>query len=312
MKIQAIIYLPLIFVYIQSINGLSFKIKIKLILNCFLIIAFSRIITNPYLIHPEGLAEFIQGFKSDMISNQTNHGGADVTFLDKIKMLNNWYLNIVLLMITIIILLSSLYQFLVKKDYGLNKQLSITILLNLVYLIFFINKAWQSYYLACFSLIIIVLHFFILKNYPKKYVLIFTVFICLNIIIQFENFHEYIFKYKFSQNKEVLYFNKSNYILKKYVKPDDNILVVGNGVVNFKELGLNFENIHYVYGNFEKKHILNYNNHYPGRSVIKNFVLVSKTGLNDDVLSLNKKVLGNYYLIEDSQNFILYSLSSNK
>ena len=213
-----------------------------------------------------------------------------------------------MLICTLVILLHSLYHYLCKKDYRLSKQFSITILLNLVYLIFFVNKAWQSYYLACFSLIIIVLHFYVLENYTKKYVLVFSVFICVNIGMQFENFHEIIFKYKFNINKEVYFFKKSNYILKKYVKPEDNILVVGSAVVNFNELGLKYENIHYVYGKFEKRHVINYNDHYPGRNVTKNFVLVSKNRVNDDVLNLNKRILSNYYIIEDTPNFSLYSL----
>jgi hypothetical protein len=312
LKIQAIIYLPIIFLYVISVLNFSLKFKFKIFIYSLMVIFITRIVTNPYLLHPEGLAEFIQGFKADMLSNKTNHGGGDVTFLDKIKMLHNWYFNIVLLILSLIILLNRLYQYLFKKDYTLINQLSITILVNLAYLLFFVNKAWQNYYLLCFTLIIIALHFFILEKYPKRYLLLFSVFIFLNIGMQFEFFYESIYKFKFYQNKDLSYFKSSNLILKKYVKPNDNILVVGYGIVDFTVLGLKYENIHYVFGKFETRHLLNYNNHYPGKNIIKNFVLVSKLGLNKVDFASQKLILSNYHKIGDSPHFILYSLNPIK
>ena len=103
-----------------------------------------------------------------------------------------------------------------------------------------------------------------------------------------------------------------NLILRKYVNPNDNILVVGYGVVDFTELGLKYENIHYVFGKFETKHLLNYNTHYPGRNIIKNFVLVSKLGLNKVDLASQKLILSNYHKLGDSPHFILYSLNHFK
>jgi hypothetical protein len=312
LKIQAIIYFPIIFLYVISIVNFKLKPKFKILICVLVFILISRIVTNPYLLHPEGLEEFIQGFKADMLSNKTNHGGADVTFLDKIKMLHNWYFNIVLLILSLIILINRLYQYLFKKDYSLINQLSITILVNLAYLLFFVNKAWQNYYLPCFTLIIILLHFFILEKYPKRYLIFFSVFICLNIGLQFEFFYESIYKFKFYQNKDLSYFKSSNLVLRKYVKPNDNILVVGQGVVDFSELGLKYENIHFVSGKFETRHLLNYNNHYPGKKIIKNFVIVSKLCLSEADLVSEEKILHSYYKIADSPHFILYSLFQAK
>ena len=312
LKIQSIVYLPILFFYNISITNRSLKFKLKIFIYSLIVIFISRIITNPYLLHPDGLAEFFEGFKADMVSNKTNHGGADVNFLDKIKMLNGWYLNIVLLIFSIVILLNFLYIYIFKKDYTLKKQLSITVTLNLLYLLFFVNKAWQSYYLPCFCLIVIIIHFFVLEKYAKRYVMVFSIFICFNLGLHFENYDEFIYKYKFKHNKDLTYFKRSNYILKKYIKPHDNILIVGYGVVDFNELGLKYENIHYTYGNFESRHILNYNNHYPGRNVTKNFVLVSKLGLSEGDLVSQEKILHGYYKIADSPHFILYSLFQAK
>lgn len=312
LKIQAIIYLPILFLYIISVENFSLKYKFKIFIFSLIIIIVSRILTNPYLLHPEGLAEFIQGFKADMLSNKTNHGGADVTFLEKVKMLHNWYFNVVLFIFSIIILMNHLYEYLFKKVYTLFNQLSIMILANLVYLLLFVNKAWQSYYLPCFVLIIILLHFFVLTKYPRRYLLFFTVFIFLNIGLQFEFFYESIFRFRFKQNKDLLYFKSSNLVLSKYVKPNDNILVVGQGVIDFTELGLKYENIHYTYGNFQSSHILKYNNHYPGRNAVKNFVLVSKLGLSERDLVSQLKILQGYYKIADSPHFILYALNHSK
>lgn len=312
LKIQSIVFLPIVFLYTITISNRSLKGKIKLFSYSLIFIFLCRIVTNPYLLHPDGLEEFIEGYKAIMVSNETNHGEGDVTFLDKIKMLNGWYLNITLLIFSIIIMLNSLYLYLFKKDYSLNKQLSITVMLNLLYLLFFVNKAWQSYYLPCFCLVVIIIHFFVLEKYAKRYVMVFSIFICLNLGLHFENYDEFIYKYKFNHNKDLIYFKSSNYILKKYVKPHDNILIVGYGVVDFNELGLKYENIHYTYGNFELRHILNYNNHYPGRNVSKNFVLVSKLGLSEGDLVSQKKILHSYYKIADSPHFILYSLFQAK
>ena len=247
-----------------------------------------------------------------MLSNKTNHGGADVPFLEKVKMLQNWYFNIVLLIVSILILLNHLYQYLFKKVYTLLNQLSIVILANLMYLLLFVNKAWQSYYLPCFVLNIILFHFFILGKYPKRYLLFFSVFICLNIGLQFDFFYNSIYRFRFRQTKELLYFKSSNLVLRKYVKPNDNVLVVGQGVVDFSDLGLKYENIHYTYGNFESRHVLNYNNHYPGRNAKKDFVLVSKLGVSEGDLLSQENILHSYFKIADSPHFTLYALNHFK
>jgi hypothetical protein len=112
---------------------------------------------------------------------------------------------------------------------------------------------------------------------------------------------------KFSFSNAVLIYGRWGKILSCFIR-SHNILIVGYGVVDFNELGLKYENIHYTYGNFESRHILNYNNHYPGRNVSKNFVLVSKLGLADGDLVSQKIILHSYYKIADSPHFILYSL----
>ena len=110
-KIQVIIFFPILLTYQIIASKASFIKCIKLILFSFCIIFLFRLFTNPYLLHPEGFNAFITGFKSDMISNKTNHGqGGDIPLINKIEMINKNYFNFIIVLTACI---SSLYSVLI-------------------------------------------------------------------------------------------------------------------------------------------------------------------------------------------------------
>jgi len=77
-KIQAITFLPLIFLYIfydnlQNKVNFNFFSKSKLFIKTLLLSFSVFVLTNPYIIHPVGFKAFTNSFLDNLQANRTNH-----------------------------------------------------------------------------------------------------------------------------------------------------------------------------------------------------------------------------------------------
>jgi hypothetical protein len=309
-KIQVIIFFPILLIYQIIANKSNFRKGIKLMLFSFFIIFIFRLITNPYILHPEGFNAFISGFKADMVSNKTNHGqGGTITLFNKIKMINKNYFNFIIVFIACITSLYSVFNLLKSKNQKLISILAVNFLLALIYLLFFVNKSWQHYYLGVILLAIINVENFIFRYLKRYYNLLFSLFILSQIL----NYSAYttLVKNVFKSEDGIIPFRNIPLLLEKKVSPKSNILIVGEASFNFEKLRLSYENIHLVYGPlnsgyFDKTSQLASTYHNFG-FVEKDFIILSKLHKSDNLINEELAMLKlNYTLLNNEKAFMVF------
>ena len=298
LKIQAITCIPIYFFYMLFAKNTRIEI-IKHSLFFFITLVSLRLITNPYLFHPEGFNAFIEGFLSDMNSNKTNHGSGNIiSVFEKIQMINKYYLSYV----SIAIISLSIVLFSLKKLKKITLVILLTFIINIGYLLIFVNKAWQHYYLTSFILLIIILNSVIssVKQRPLIYATI-LIFQTSVLYFYFNNSNE---KDLLSIKNEV---KKVSMWIENDVDKNDSILVLGSASIDMDYLNLNYQNIHRVYGELNRDHFFKYNNHYPGKSVMKKFFVVSKKYNRYNEI---KNIIPNEYtLFKEDENVSVYKVN---
>lgn len=306
-KIQAITFLPFVFVYIfyENFQNKSFKntvTGIKLFIKSVVSLIAIFIITNPYLIHPSGLKVFLTSFTKNMDSNATNHGKVGkVTIGDKISNAIDFYyfesfLFVVLIIISLVLLFSILYKNKIKSILPL---IAIYVVLNLGYLFLMVNKDWNHYYLSVFIISPLLFVYFNDKFSKYKY------YILSGILVVQVSTHIDEYKYVFTEGFNPNEINKSLEdekshsligILGPLVNKDTNILISSFQPFDFRSVGLNYRNIHGIYGPIaladinldaylEKSSLKD-----PTIFVEKDFIVLSKEDIYFDKQKLSKIV----------------------
>ena len=109
---------------------------------------------NPYVIHPKGANAWFQVFISNIESNASNHGiFGDLSLLFKIKnAIELFYVPMVLFIVLLLLSLIALYKEWKSKQLRLSGMAAAYILPNIIYLLFFVNKAWNHYFLPVFMM----------------------------------------------------------------------------------------------------------------------------------------------------------------
>jgi hypothetical protein len=310
LKIQVLIFFPILLTYPIIANKSNFEKGIKLILFSFSIIFLFRLFTNPYLFHPEGFNAFISGFKADMVSNKTNHGqGGTISLFNKIEMINKNYFNFTIVFIASITSLYSVFNLFKSKNQKFISILAINFLLALMYLLFFVNKSWQHYYLGVILIAIIILENFIFSYLKQYYTLLFSMLI----LSQSLNYSVYstLVKNVFKSEDEIIPFRNIPVLLEKKVSPKSHILIVGEASFNFEQLGLSYDNIHLVYGPlnsgyFDKTSQLASNYHNFG-FIEKDFIILSKLHKSENLINEELAMLKvNYTLLNNEKVFMIF------
>ena len=174
-KFQAILFIPMVYAYIfmcMRTQCIIPSIK-RAIVATFGIFAI-WIATNPYLLHPRGFNAWYAMFEGNMNSNATNHGAyTQVSLSDKLAMIDYYYFEIVVFIALLAVV--AYYCFIAGKQAFLATPPNFSTLshaqgtalrfapiaaglgVSFVYLLFFVNKAWEAYYFSSIALAILVL-----------------------------------------------------------------------------------------------------------------------------------------------------------
>ncbi|KAB7892659.1 ArnT family glycosyltransferase [Poseidonibacter ostreae] len=306
-KIQAITFLPFVFVYIfyesfQKKSFINIKIGLKLFAKSFVSLVAIFVITNPYLIHPSGLKVFVAMFLANMESNATNHGKVGtVTIGEKLSNAINFYylesfLFIILILISLVVLFSIFYK---NKSKSILPLIALYIVLNIGYLFLMVNKDWQHYYLTIFTLTPLLL-IYLRDKFPKyKY------FFLIGVLVVQVSTHIDEYKYVFTKGFHSKEISKSKQddishsliaILSPVVDKDTNILISSYQPFDFRILGLNYKNIHGIYGPIAlhsiklDAYLEKSNSKDPSKFVEKDFIVLSKEDIYFDEQKLSKMV----------------------
>lgn len=187
-KIQAIMFIPLIYLYIGSkfifkanLKNLLFAIKNGFFSTLAIIAIF--VITNPYLLNKRGFNAWFNMFTMNMDSNITNHGSyVNVTIMDKLfKVIDFYYIEIINFIILIafcIYFLISIFRF---KPLNTNNLRVFFVplcasLISIIYLFLFVNKTWMNYYVSSIYLLVLILIPLFVLHGSKKLVFIILAF----------------------------------------------------------------------------------------------------------------------------------------
>jgi hypothetical protein len=281
-KFQAITFYPFLFFYIfyenlNLKNFCNFKSKVILLIKSIILTIIIFIITNPYMLHPLGFEAWLANFTFNMYSNNSNHGAG--TILEWNTKISNaivayYFTLVIFIFLAFLITFNSIKYFLHKKKNILN-VISLYAFINLIYLIFFVNKDWQHYYLGV--LVPSSLLFTILRN-KQKYIL--PLFIILNFSLSFEQ-HKKIFFYNPITEQHLQMSQSLVTIFDGKVDKNTNILIDPYVPFDFKSLDLGYKNIHIIYGALSKKHFIK-EEWFPKvyRSFPeKNFIIIKKNSL---------------------------------
>jgi len=322
-KIQAITFIPFIFLYVfydnfQQKNVADFFIKLKLLTKALSISILIFLCTNPYLIHPSGLKAFIDSFVTNMESNTTNHGlYTNITIMDKINnTIDYYYLDafIFVFLIALSVFLSS-YIFRKNKPKNIISIFSILFLINISYLLYNVNKDWQHYYLALFSLAPLLFIPMIAKHKKLKYYILSGILI-IQVITHTQEYYT-VFTKGYHPEKEIPTQEMQQLssvlvnALKNHITKDSNILIEGYVPFDFKKLGLTYKNIHIIWGPLQM-HMINLENYLEKNNTkdSKNFkkidyVILPKNSIYFDKEKLKTKIEQNNYndALEIIENF---------
>jgi len=300
-KIQAITFYPFLFFYIfyenfNLKNFYNFKSKIILLIKSIFFTIIIFIILNPYILHPLGFEAWLVDFSSNMKSNNTSHGAGEILeWNEKItNAINAYYFTFAIFVILgFLITFNSIKYFLHKKKNILN-IVSLYALINLIYLIFFVNKDWQHYYL---SVLIASSLLFIIKSKKIKYIL--PLFIIINFALSFEQYKKIFFYNPIT--KQHLQMSQSLVdIFSGKVDKNTNILIDPYVPFDFKSLDMGYKNIHIIYGTLSKKHFIKEEWHKVYPSFVsfseKNFIVIKKSSLYFYPDKFNSRADKNEYL----------------
>ncbi len=283
-KIQAITFYPFLFfcIFYENFNlknFYNFKSKVILLIKSIIFTIIIFILTNPYILHPLGFEAWLVDFADNIKSNNTNHGTGEILkWKEKItNAINAYYFTFTIFVILVfLITFNSIKYFLNRKKNILN-VISLCVLINLIYLIFFVNKAWQHYYL---SVLIASSLLFIIQSKKTKYILL--LFIMINFTLSFER-HKKIFFYNPITEQHLQMSQSLVDIFSGEVDKNTNILIDPFVPFDFKSLDMGYKNIHTIYGALSKKHFIreDWYKVYPAFVFFseKNFIVIKKSSL---------------------------------
>jgi len=317
-KIQAITFMPLIFLYIfydnfQNKNIHNFFSKSRLFIKTLLLSFSVFLITNPYIIHPIGFKAFKNSFFNNIDSLSSHSDIITYSITDKINNAIDFYYFDKYFFI-IIILISFFLSFKIlnkKKSKNIFYLVAFYFFINICYMLIIVNKDWQQYYLPLF----IVAPLFlipIIKNYKK---IKFYILIGLLGIQATTHFHSYkvIFMKDYGAPKKIIGENItqkkkimdiSNLLirdLRDHVKKDTNILIENGIPFDFLSLGLSYNNIQIIYGQLKKSMFqLEYYSKNSNSKNLKNFkenefIILSKNSIYFKEEKLNQEVVKDGY-----------------
>jgi hypothetical protein len=125
---------------------------VQILAASFVSIVIIFVILNPYVIHPKGANAWFQVFVSNIESNASNHGRVGELSLEfKIKnAIELFYVPMVLFIMLLLLSLIAIYKEWNSKQLRLSGMAAAYILPNTLYLLIFVNKAWNHYYLPIF------------------------------------------------------------------------------------------------------------------------------------------------------------------
>lgn len=263
-KYQAITALPLLLIYFyyEEVRRLDIVSTLRRLptLLCALTLAVGVFLAgNPYIIHPLGWNAFASSFVGAMDSNATNHGLAEeVTISDKINgAISDSYMNVIFFFILSLSALWLCLEYFRKSRPTAASVVAINFLANIIYLLLFVNKTWQIYYLPTIMVgLVLLLHYLPSLNRTWQ-----VRTLLLVLIVQIVSFGSH-YSITLTQSRDngvpdhITYSTPqldavNSFIidsLRPEVTPTTTILLTPYTPFEYEQIGLSFERVRIIYG----------------------------------------------------------------
>lgn len=257
-KIQAITFFPILILYIFKQEIFTFKFtdfvyNLKIALKSFAIIIAGFVVTNIYIIHPVGWSVFWRAFLDNLQSNATDNGsGSVISIGEKLaSAVGQYYFSPLILFGLIILALYFIFKYLKNKSGDISAIVGITFIINLVYLLVFVNKAWQHYYLPVIMLGLFLLAPFISSIKKNKTQLIIISTICLfQLALSYKNLQA-VFNLEYKPGVLESNLAISNFVTSKLdgqITSADNILISPTTGLDLAKLSINYRRVFVING----------------------------------------------------------------
>jgi hypothetical protein len=253
-KLQGITFYPFLFFYIFYENFIrknlhELKDKTILLFKAVFLTIVTFVVTNPYIVHPLGFKAWLADFTANMESNRTLHGsGIVLEWYEKIvNVIDIHYFSIVVFITLVLFVVFTSIEYFSNNKRNIINVISLYILINLVYLIFFVNKDWQHYYL---TILVISVLLFTLKFKYNHYLIV--ALILINIIFTF-NTHYKNFTHNPIKQKQLEQSQLLKEVFKGQIDKDTNILISSMVPFDYTSVGLKYKQMHTIYGPLRKK-----------------------------------------------------------
>ena len=264
-KYQAVTVLPVLIIYvfyenIQSLNFHDIKNKIRLFLLSLSSVVGVFFLGNPYIAHPMGWVVFKSALFGNLNSNTTNNGTVRlVPIWDKLSLtVSDYYLNGLFLLVLLAVSIYLIYTLFKEKEKNVLSVIATNFLVNLFYLLIFVNKDWQIYYLPVFMIGLLVLLAVSSKINRKKLSVLFLIIISCQLVFYSRSYYSMVVTssrdsrsldfndYSDSQNKEMNSFVLGQF--KDKVSSGGAVLISPYTPFEYEKIGLSYEQVRVIYG----------------------------------------------------------------
>jgi len=255
-KFQAFTFLPFLLFYlfrneIVQLNFSQFFSNLKQAVISIISLVLLFILFNPYLLNPSGLRAFLGMMDINMRSNATGHGlTVKYTIVHKLfYVIFENYLNPLLFIILISIIFYWCIDYFRSVKHKSYHSLAFYCLIYLSYLLFFVNKDWQAYYLGLIIPSLLLTIPLIVRLQPTWQITILIAGLLTQVIFNFKEYSDIACRAK---TKEIILKQQviSNFIvqnIKTKVKSNSTVLISPSTGFSFNNLGLNYRNIYVLY-----------------------------------------------------------------
>lgn len=258
-KIQTIIFYPFLFFYVFQAELFKrsfskFYSNIILIVKSFLLTIFMYLISNPFILHPKGMKAVAWSFAENIKSNASNHGNVgQVTFMDKIyKAIDAYYFSIPIFLLFIVVLLLWVGRSFFQKKPNVPAMIGLFGIMNLTYLLFSVNKSWQSYYLPVFMCLILMIPAFI-KQIPKWRTPVLAGIIGIQVFTYYGYQNLRPFSYIPTQHQSVA--NEINAVLQGQTEPGAEVFISPYTGFEFSKVGIPLNKVNIIWGALKKDNL---------------------------------------------------------
>lgn len=258
-KIQTMIFYPYLFFYVfqaEIFKGDFSRLIpniIRMVQSVVLTISL-YVFVNPFVLHPKGMKAVVHSFGENMKSNSSNHGiDGQVSFMDKFhEAIVNYYFVAPVFLLFILALLICVGRSVIQKKPNVPAMIGLFGIINLTYLLFLVNKSWQSYYLPVFMCLGLMIPALI-KQIPQWKTAVLVGIIGIQVFTYYDYQSLRPFTYSLTPHQSVA--NEITTALQGHIEPGTEVVISPYTGFEFNNVGVPLTKVHIIWGALKEDYL---------------------------------------------------------